>query len=102
MCPGVGSEHGLARGSGQAATTDLRLPPLSVPQADGARNLRALALYNKETRHFASDEPSALPFAANNVKHPSALPAGTTVDELAGWTAVCRVLLNLDETITKE
>ena len=90
-------------GSRQPATTDLRLPPLPVPQAVRATKRAALlALYDKETRHFASDEPSALAFAANNVKHPSALPAGTTVDELAGWTAVSRVLLNLDETITKE
>jgi mono/diheme cytochrome c family protein len=61
-----------------------------------------LALYDKEAKHFASDESSALSFAANDVKHAPSLPAGTTVDELAGWTAVSRVLLNLDETITKE
>ena len=30
------------------------------------------------------------------------LPAGVTPAELAAWTAVSRVLLNLDETITKE
>ena len=61
-----------------------------------------LALYDKETRHFRADETSALQFASDNGKHSPALPAGTTVDELAGWTAVSRVLLNLDETITKE
>ncbi len=32
----------------------------------------------------------------------SALPTGTTPVELAAWTAVSRVLLNLDETITKQ
>jgi hypothetical protein len=61
-----------------------------------------LALYDKEKKHFGSDHPSALAFAVNDVKHTPALPAGTTVDDLAGWTAVSRVLLNLDETITKE
>jgi hypothetical protein len=30
------------------------------------------------------------------------LPAGVKPQELAGWTVVSRVLLNLDETITKE
>jgi hypothetical protein len=30
------------------------------------------------------------------------LPKGVRMDDLAAWTAVARVLLNLDETITKE
>jgi len=61
-----------------------------------------LALLNKETKHFRADESSALAFAVDNGKTAPALPAGATVDELAGWTSVSRVLLNLDETITKE
>jgi hypothetical protein len=32
----------------------------------------------------------------------ASLPAGTTPGNLAAWTAVARVILNLDETITKE
>ena len=32
----------------------------------------------------------------------SKLPAGTTPADLAAWTALARVVLNLDETITKE
>jgi mono/diheme cytochrome c family protein len=70
------------------------------PSADETAAL--LALLEKETKHFRSDESSALAFAANDSKTAPALPAGATVDELAGWTAVSRVLLNLDETITKE
>jgi hypothetical protein len=61
-----------------------------------------LALVGKECERFASDKTSALLFAADDAKHPPVLPKGTTVGELAGWTAVSRVLLNLDETITKE
>ena len=30
------------------------------------------------------------------------VPPGTTPTQVAAWTAVSRVLLNLDETITKE
>jgi hypothetical protein len=33
---------------------------------------------------------------------PAHLPAGTTPTQLAAYTVVSRVLLNLDETITKE
>ncbi|HEY4312921.1 MAG TPA: PSD1 and planctomycete cytochrome C domain-containing protein [Pirellulales bacterium] len=33
---------------------------------------------------------------------PESVPGGATPTELAAWTAVSRVLLNLDETITKE
>jgi hypothetical protein len=41
---------------------------------------------------FASTDPDKLP----------ALPPGVTAARLAAWAAVSRVLLNLDETITKE
>ena len=36
------------------------------------------------------------------LKDPEILPAGITPVQAAAWTAVSRVLLNLDETITKE
>jgi hypothetical protein len=48
--------------------------------------------------------PGAKPWelaAENPARHP-ALPQGVTPEQLAAWTAVSRVLLNLDETITKE
>jgi hypothetical protein len=44
---------------------------------------------------LASDEKSKQKVSAE-------LPAGTTPGDLAAWTAVARVILNLDETITKE
>ena len=35
-------------------------------------------------------------------KQLASLPKGTSVQQLGAWTALSRVLLNLDETITKE
>ena len=40
--------------------------------------------------------------AANDPEHPPELPSGTTVADAAAWTVVSRILLNLDETMTKE
>ena len=40
--------------------------------------------------------------AANKPDQPPVLPQGATPAQLAAWTVVSRVLLNLDETITKE
>ncbi len=61
-----------------------------------------LDLLHREVRHF--EKPGADPWAlaADDPKRPPQLPAGATPPQLAGWTAVTRVLLNLDETITKE
>ena len=37
-----------------------------------------------------------------NYRRPATMPNNATPAQLAAWTAVSRVLLNLDETITKE
>ena len=58
-----------------------------------------LTLLAKQTQKQAGN-PWEL--AAEDVKNPPKLPAGVTPAQLAGWTAVSRVLLNLDEAITKE
>jgi mono/diheme cytochrome c family protein len=58
-----------------------------------------LALFEKELVKFSRDVDAAVELA------PPALgrrPAGTVVPELAAWTVVANVLLNLDETVTKE
>jgi hypothetical protein len=61
-----------------------------------------LDLLKRETCRFG--EPGAKPWdlAANDPARPPQLPPGMTPDKLAGWTAVARVLLNLDETMTKQ
>jgi Protein of unknown function (DUF1553) len=61
-----------------------------------------LDLLFREARRFESPGARPLDLAANDPKQPPALPAGATPAQLAAWTAVARVLLNLDETITKE
>jgi mono/diheme cytochrome c family protein len=49
-------------------------------------------------------EPGAKPWdvAAADPAKPPQLPPGVTPPQLAAWTALSRVLLNLDETVTKE
>ena len=61
-----------------------------------------LALLNKQRRRFIRGEVNPWNLATNDPDKPMLLPRGTTMDHLASWTAVSRVLLNLDETITKE
>lgn len=61
-----------------------------------------LALLDKQKQHIAEGWVSAYDLAAVDPAHPPPLPPGTTPTQLAAWTAVSRVLLNLDETITKE
>ena len=58
--------------------------------ADEAQR-RRLAAGWLDPREIASGDPDKLP----------ALPAGTTPQDAAAWTLVSRVLLNLDETVTK-
>jgi hypothetical protein len=60
-----------------------------------------LGLLDRQRRHF--EQPGAEPWslAADDPNRPPQLPQGTSPAQLAAWTAVSRVLLNLDETITK-
>jgi hypothetical protein len=59
-------------------------------------------LLDAEQQRFAGDEPGAWQTVANDPANPPKLPEGATPAEAAAWTALCRVLLNLDETITRE
>jgi mono/diheme cytochrome c family protein len=61
-----------------------------------------LALFNRQRERFLSGELNAWNLATNDPDKAFALPKGARMEELAAWTAVARVLLNLDETITKE
>ena len=61
---------------------------------------------DRQRERFHRDGADPWPLLAGDAKAKEkltvAIPAGTTPGDLAAWTAVARVILNLDETITKE
>jgi mono/diheme cytochrome c family protein len=59
---------------------------------------RLAALYERELAHFKQDAKAAAKMGASDAEKSS---PGTDSVELAAWTVVANVLLNLDETITK-
>jgi mono/diheme cytochrome c family protein len=61
-----------------------------------------IGLLNKQRGRFVAGELNPWNLATNDPDKPFVLPKGVRMDDLAAWTAVARVLLNLDETITKE
>jgi hypothetical protein len=70
------------------------------PSPEESREL--LALLHREIKRFADGEANPWDVAVGNPEEALSLPADATPAQLAGWTVVARVLLNLDETITKE
>ncbi|MBX3412323.1 MAG: PSD1 domain-containing protein [Pirellulales bacterium] len=71
-----------------------------TPSQDETNEL--VALWESQRDRFARGELEAWKFAAADPQYPPELPEGAEPADLAAWTAVARVLLNLDETITKE
>jgi hypothetical protein len=61
-----------------------------------------LGLLHKQHDRFTSGALNPWNLTTNDPSKPFALPKGVTMSQLAAWTAVSRVLLNLDEAITKE
>lgn len=59
-------------------------------------------LLEKQTKRFAPGGQDPWQLAANDPAQPPTLPDGISASQLATWTVVSRVLLNLDETMTKE
>jgi hypothetical protein len=61
-----------------------------------------LAFLAKQTEKFSAADAKPWDLAANDPAHPPTLPKGMTPAQAAAWTALSRLLLNLDETITKD
>jgi hypothetical protein len=59
-------------------------------------------LLDKETQRIADGWANPWEIATGGKDRPGDLPQSTTPTQLACYTLVSRVLLNLDETITKE
>ncbi len=55
-----------------------------------------------ELAKFSSPDAKPWDVAANDPANPPTLPSGTTPADAAVWTIIARVLLNLDETVTRE
>ena len=91
-------------GATDAERLDVRLPPL---RWRGRRPSREAASCLSLLRASSSDaSPTAGQPLGTGRRRPRAArrscPTGITPAQLAAWTVVARVLLNLDETITKE
>src|SRR5262249_17922389 len=67
-----------------------------------AESSALLAMLNKEANRFGPGGLDPWDLAAPDPSDRPTLPEGAGPAHLAAWTAVSRVLLNLDETITKE
>ena len=92
-----------ARALKEGGTTDetrlthaFRLCVARPPAADESAVLTATL---KKQRGRFADESAKPALLAGDL---AAFPAGTTASEAAAWASVARVLLNLDETLTKE
>ncbi|HKP11659.1 MAG TPA: DUF1549 and DUF1553 domain-containing protein [Blastocatellia bacterium] len=85
---------------GQRLTFAFRRVLSRAPTREEAAEL--LGLYRNQKARFAAGELNPWNLATGEPEKPSPLPKGVTMEEVAAWTAVSRVLLNLDETITKE
>jgi hypothetical protein len=59
-------------------------------------------LLKTQQKRWSANDEHAWQLAAQDPDQPPTLPTGCTPGDLAAWTVVSRVLLNLDETITRE
>jgi hypothetical protein len=70
------------------------------PEPDEVKDL--LDLLDREKQHLAEGWVSVPELATGKTEFSRKLPEGVTPTQLAAYTVVSRVLLNLDETMTKE
>jgi hypothetical protein len=86
-------------GAGQAAKMTYAFRLCTSRPPDNGELQRLLVLLEQQRKHFAGQTAAAVYVAATDLNH---LPADVDLHEIAAWTMVARVLLNLDETITRQ
>jgi hypothetical protein len=59
-------------------------------------------LLDKEKKRYGDGKRNAWELVADDPSHPPTLPKDVSPADAAAWTLLSRVMLNLDETITKE
>jgi mono/diheme cytochrome c family protein len=74
---------------------------LSRRPSDAERQ-ELVSLLARQTQHVAAGWADSRAIGNRDPSHPAKLPPGATPTQLAAWTLLSRVMLNLDETITKE
>jgi hypothetical protein len=80
----------------ERARFGLRLCLCRPPHDEQVKHL--VALYQSEREHYRTDAKAALALASDPL---GPLPSGMDAAELAAWTVVANVLLNLDGVLTK-
>ena len=88
------------KSDGERITYAFRRALARAPTADEKSEL--LTLLQKQQHRLAEGWVNANEIATGNDAVAKELPQGATPTQLAAYTVVARVLLNLDETITKE
>jgi hypothetical protein len=71
-----------------------------LPDADESATL--FVLLGKQLARFSENTELARQMALNGEDGAISAPEGVSPPQLAAWTSLCRVLLNLDEVITKQ
>jgi hypothetical protein len=69
---------------------------------DNKESAALLKLLTKQIERFSAEGAKPWELAASDPANPPKLPQEFLPAQAAAWTAVSRVLLNLDETISKE
>jgi hypothetical protein len=103
----VEAAQGLARrilregGASDAARADYAFRLCTARPIKPAEDKKIAALLRDTRARLAAGWISAREIATGDAAALPALPPGTTPQDAAAWTVVARVLLNLDETLTK-
>ena len=98
--PAAALARAVVRGGGSSlndkAAFAFRRVLVRAPEAGEVDRL--ILLYQRELEHYQKDAKAAAAMANGGLGNP---PADLAAPELAAWTVVSNVLMNLDETLTK-